>query len=115
MCADHRSICKFDSNASAFLKVILEMNTVFAAVKEPNKERCVQFESVPGHPRFIAHAYPPDHQYWWEGNEVSDLNDRVSSRVHCVGRSQEIRLLKSFIQAGNQQKLVAVKGIGGIG
>jgi hypothetical protein len=115
MNADHRSICKFDSDISGFLKVVSEMNMVFAAVKEPNAERSMLFKEVSGYPRFIAHAYPPDQQYWWEGNQMTVLNDRASSRAHCVGRSQEIHLLETFVQGETQQKLVAVKGIGGIG
>jgi hypothetical protein len=113
MNTDHRSICKFDSNTEAFRVVNSELNAILATLKHQSTDSDVQYEHLPGHPRFAAHAYPPNGRFWCEG--APEINDRASSQVHCVGREQELGLLESYSTAEPHAKLTAVKGIGGIG
>lgn len=115
MNTDHRSICKFDSNTEAFRIVNSELNIILAAVTHQSTDGDVQYEHLPGHPRFAAHAYPPNGRFWCEGAEMNEINDRASSRMHCIGRKQELSLLESYSTAEPHLKLTAVKGIGGIG
>jgi hypothetical protein len=69
-----------------------------------------------GQPRFLAHAYPPARGYWWEGNELNDIQHQVISVKPFFGRCAELSTLESSIAGeGMRPSLTVVKGIGGIG
>jgi hypothetical protein len=85
---------------------------------------------LPGHPHFTAHAYPPDKQYWWEGNQSRHFLQ--TSTIPLFGRESELLTLEASATLAEQQcmannghrepycplehrTLTAVKGIAGIG
>jgi hypothetical protein len=71
---------------------------------------------LPGHPRFVAHAYPPEKGHWWQGNYINQLMQRATSESSCFGRSKEIETLEKYtMEPKRRPKLTAIKGIGGIG
>jgi hypothetical protein len=116
MDTDHRTICKFDSHTVVFPTVHAELKKVLDELKQGRGDCYTQYDRLPGHPRFIAQAYPPNkQQHWWEGNGLNEFNIRAASLTHCIGRSADLRLLESFLTVGPRPRLTVVKGIGGIG
>lgn len=68
-----------------------------------------------GQPRFLAHAYPPDRGFWWEGTELNDIQHQLTSTKPFVGRSVELSTLESSLAGdGTRPSLTVIKGIAGI-
>ncbi|KAF5633873.1 uncharacterized protein FTJAE_7025 [Fusarium tjaetaba] len=117
MNVDHVTICKFDSKLGPFLTIsmaLLELlsDVTTGGIQQPKAHDRRMF----GQPRFLAHAYPPDRGYWWEGNELNDIQHQVTSTKPFFGRSAELRTLESSLAGdGTRPSLTVVKGIGGIG
>jgi hypothetical protein len=69
-----------------------------------------------GHPRFVAHAYPPNKNFWWEGSEMNEIQYRLTLQTPLVGRNEEMSKLEMTVtQPPTRPKLTVVKGIAGIG
>lgn len=69
-----------------------------------------------GHPRFVAHAYPPNKNFWWEGSEMNEIQYRLTLQSPLVGRNEEMSKLEMTVtQPPTRPKLTVVKGIAGIG
>lgn len=69
-----------------------------------------------GQPRFQAHAYPPEQGFWWEGNELSEIQHQLTSTRPFFGRYTELEILQqSLITNVGRPKLTVIKGIAGIG
>lgn len=69
-----------------------------------------------GQPRFLAHAYPPDRGFWWEGTELNEIQHQLTSTRPFFGRSKELSTLESSLATnGTRPSLTVVKGIAGIG
>jgi hypothetical protein len=69
-----------------------------------------------GWPRFVSHAYPPDRGFWWEGNELNDIQHQLTSTRPFFGRSEELKTLEASLTTdGTRPKLTVIKGIAGIG
>ncbi|KAH6887727.1 hypothetical protein B0T10DRAFT_461161 [Thelonectria olida] len=50
-----------------------------------------------GHPRFVAHAYPPDGNFWWEGSQLNEIQHQLTSTRPFFGRSQELNTFESAL------------------
>lgn len=87
--------------------------------KEKERDRTILNDDVSqrfGHPRFVAHAYPPHRGAWWEGSGMSEIQHRLSIESPFIGRSDETSKLESTIASDTtRRKLTVVKGIAGIG
>lgn len=69
-----------------------------------------------GQPRFQAHAYPPDRGFWWEGNQLHEIQHRITSAKPFFGRMKELETLEaSLATESTLPKLTVIKGIAGIG
>jgi hypothetical protein len=69
-----------------------------------------------GQPRFLAHAYPPDRGFWWEGNGLNEVQHQLTSTRPFFGRSEELGALEqSLTTKGTRPILTVIKGIAGIG
>ncbi|KAF5713070.1 hypothetical protein FMUND_8089 [Fusarium mundagurra] len=118
MDVDHSSICKFESRLGPFTaisKALWELlnNVTTGGLQQPNAGH---LRRMFGQPRFLAHAYPPDRGFWWEGNELNGIQHQLTSTKSFFGRSVELTTLESSL-AGDRTRpsLTVVKGIGGIG
>ncbi|KAF4450191.1 hypothetical protein F53441_6625 [Fusarium austroafricanum] len=116
MDVDHSSICKFNSRLGAFVTINAALYELFTEVtiggiQQPQKER-----RTFGHPRFLAHAYPPDRDFWWEGTQLNEVQHQITSQRPFFGRSEELKTLESSLATQNKHpKLTVIKGIAGIG
>ncbi|KAL9565577.1 hypothetical protein ACKAV7_009759 [Fusarium commune] len=116
MNVDHVTICKFDSRlgpyltiSMAVLKLLNEVTT--GGIQQPKASDRRMF----GQPRFLAHAYPPDRGFWWEGTELNDIQHQLTSTKPFVGRSVELSTLESSLAGdGTRPSLTVIKGIAGI-
>ncbi|CAJ0552269.1 Ff.00g062480.m01.CDS01 [Fusarium sp. VM40] len=116
MQADHNSICKFDKQFGAFITISRGLRDVYGEVIGRSTKQPVIEHRRFGHPRFVAHAYPPHRGAWWEGSGMSEIQHRLSIESPFVGRSDEMSKLESTIASDTtRQKLTLVKGIAGIG
>ena len=69
-----------------------------------------------GHPHFVAHAYPPRSKYWWEGAQLRDMDNQLTSRGAMFGRTEELTALEGAVSIQpTRRKLTAIKGMAGIG
>jgi hypothetical protein len=69
-----------------------------------------------GQPRFQAHAYPPDRGFWWEGDELNEIQHQITSTRPFFGRSKELETLEASLATDDTRpKLTVIKGIAGIG
>ncbi|KAF4338455.1 eukaryotic translation initiation factor 3 [Fusarium beomiforme] len=118
MDVDHSSICKFKSRLGAFVTINMALFEVFSDVTTGGVQQPVVREQrrMFGQPRFLAHAYPPDRGFWWEGNELHDIQHQLTSTKPFFGRSKEFEALETSLTGDAlQPKLTVVKGIAGIG
>ncbi|CVK85068.1 uncharacterized protein FMAN_01986 [Fusarium mangiferae] len=118
MDVDHSSICKFESRLGTFTTISMAMwellnEVTTVGVQQPNAR---PQRRVFGQPRFLAHRYPPDRGFWWEGTELNGVQHQVTSTKPFFGRSTELSTLESSL-AGDETRpsLTIIKGIGGIG
>ncbi|SCN65891.1 uncharacterized protein FFB20_12367 [Fusarium fujikuroi] len=118
MNVDHVTICKFDSKLGPFTTISMELLELLSEVtrhgmqqSEPQRER-----RMFGQPRFQAHAYPPEQGFWWEGNELSEIQHQLTLTRPFFGRYTELEILQqSLITNVGLPKLTVIKGIAGIG
>jgi hypothetical protein len=69
-----------------------------------------------GQPRSVAHAYPPEDNFWWVGNQLNDMQHQLTSSRPFFGRSEELNILESALAVQSlRPKVTAIKGIAGIG
>ncbi|KAF5012463.1 hypothetical protein FDECE_1515 [Fusarium decemcellulare] len=95
---DHSTICKFNRKYGPYITISLALEEMF------------------GHPRFVAHAYPPHKGVWWEGSEMDDIQYRLALDTPLVGRTKEMAQLHEAVhQSPTRSKLTVIKGIAGIG
>ncbi|KAM5359546.1 hypothetical protein ACJZ2D_014402 [Fusarium nematophilum] len=100
--ASHSTICKMRSKFGRFQSISLGINEVFIEMF--------------GHPRFVAHAYPPQGEFWWEGSDMNETQYRLALDTRLAGRDEEMSKLKTTLtEPPTRPKLTAVKGIAGIG
>ncbi|KAF5639667.1 hypothetical protein F52700_4049 [Fusarium sp. NRRL 52700] len=117
MTVDHVTICKFTSKlgpfttvSTALWEVLNEVTT--GGIQQPKTPDRRMF----GQPRFLAHAYPPDRGFWWEGTELNGVQHQLTSTKPFFGRSAELSTLGSSLSGdGMRPSLTVVKGIAGIG
>ncbi|KAF5606142.1 uncharacterized protein FSUBG_6256 [Fusarium subglutinans] len=118
MDVDHSSICKFESKLGPFTTISMELwnllnDVTTGGVQQPHAR---PERRMFGQPRFLAHAYPPDRGFWWEGTEMNGIQHQLTSTKPFFGRSTELDTLQSSLAGGGTHpSLTVVKGIGGIG
>ncbi|UPK97374.1 hypothetical protein LCI18_008309 [Fusarium solani-melongenae] len=113
MGTDHKTICKFDSNLDAFMIVNSALNDVYTDIMARSIEDWSSERRMYGHPRFVAHAYPPQSKYWWEGPQLKDMD---TFRGDMFGRAEELTALEGAVSLQpTRRKLTAIKGMAGIG
>ncbi|KAF4432635.1 hypothetical protein FACUT_8323 [Fusarium acutatum] len=118
MDVDHSSICKFESRLGPFTTISMALwkllnDVTTGGVQQPNAR---PERRGYGQPRFLAHAYPPDRGFWWEGTELNGVQYQLTSTKPFFGRSAELDTLESSLAGdGTRPSLTVVKGIGGIG
>ncbi|KAG5762937.1 hypothetical protein H9Q72_008949 [Fusarium xylarioides] len=118
MGVDHSSICKFESRQGPFTTISMALwellnEVTTGGVQQPNAR---PEPRMFGQPRFLAHAYPPDRGFWWEGTELNGAQHQLTSTKPFFGRSAELSTLESSLAGdGTCPSLTVVKGIGGIG
>ncbi|KAF5659795.1 hypothetical protein FCIRC_12351 [Fusarium circinatum] len=117
MGADYSSICKFNSRHGIFVTITMALWELFnevttGGVQQPKTQ---QDRRMFGQPRFLAHAYPPDRGFWWEGTELNEIQHQLTSTRPFFGRSEELKRLESLARFMTRPKLTVVKGIAGIG
>ncbi|RSL59320.1 hypothetical protein CEP53_005862 [Fusarium sp. AF-6] len=116
MGTDHKTICKFDSNLDAFMIVNSALNEVYAEIVSRSAEDQSSERRMYGHPHLVAHAYPPRSKYWWEGSQLRDLDNQLTSRGAMFGRTEELTALEGAVSIHpTRRKLTAIKGMAGIG
>ncbi|RSL40453.1 hypothetical protein CEP54_016115 [Fusarium duplospermum] len=116
MGTDHKTICKFDSNLDAFMIVNSALNEVYAEIVSRSAEDQSGERRIYGHPHFVAHAYPPRNKYWWEGAQLRDMDNQLTSRGAIFGRTEELTALERAVSIQpTRRKLTAIKGMAGIG
>ncbi|RSL89038.1 hypothetical protein CEP51_001414 [Fusarium floridanum] len=113
---DHSSICKFGTKFGAYVTVSSALNQVFSEVTARLEPKQEHEQRMFGHPRFVAHAYPPNRNFWWEGSEMNEIQYRLTLQTPLFGRNEEMSKLEMTVtQPPTRPKLTAVKGIAGIG
>ncbi|KAF5254431.1 hypothetical protein FANTH_689 [Fusarium anthophilum] len=118
MGVDHSSICKFESRLGPFTTISMALwellnDVITGGVQQPHAR---PERRMFGQPRFLAHAYPPDRGFWWEGTELNGVQHQLTSTKPFFGRSTELDTLQSSLAGdGTRPSLTVVKGIGGIG
>ncbi|KAI8659743.1 hypothetical protein NCS56_01192100 [Fusarium sp. Ph1] len=113
---DHSAVCKFSTKLGAYVTVSSALNQVFSEVTGRLEPEQGQERRMFGHPRFVAHAYPPNKNFWWEGSEMNEIQYRLTLQSPLVGRNEEMRKLEMTVaQPPTRPKLTVVKGIAGIG
>ncbi|KAF4498687.1 hypothetical protein FAGAP_5165 [Fusarium agapanthi] len=118
MDVDHSSICKFESKLGPFTTISMELWNLFNQVTTGGVQ---QMNAQPerrgfGQPRFLAHAYPPDRGFWWEGTELNGVQHQLTSTKPFFGRSAELDTLESSLAGdGTHPSLTVIKGIAGMG
>ncbi|KIL85349.1 eukaryotic translation initiation factor 3 protein [Fusarium avenaceum] len=116
MQANHNSICKFDKPFGPFITISCGLRDVYGElIGRSTKQPVIEHRRF-GHPRFVAHAYPPHKGAWWEGSGMNEIQHRLSIESPFIGRSDEMNKLESTIVSNTtRRKLTVVKGIAGIG
>ncbi|UPK94698.1 hypothetical protein LCI18_005633 [Fusarium solani-melongenae] len=113
---DHSGICKFGTKLGAYITVSSTLNQVFSEVTCRLEPEQGEEHRMFGHPRFVAHAYPPNKNSWWEGSEMNEIQYRLTLQTPLVGRNEEMSKLEMTVtQPPTRPKLTVVKGIAGIG
>ncbi|RSM18346.1 hypothetical protein CDV31_002865 [Fusarium ambrosium] len=114
---DHSGICKFSSKlGGGYFPIISALSDLFSEVTGRLESEQGQEHRMFGHPRFVAHAYPPNKRFWWEGNEMNETQYRLALETPLVGRNEEMSKLETTVtQPPAQPRLTVVKGIAGIG
>ncbi|KAH7190862.1 hypothetical protein DER44DRAFT_707818 [Fusarium oxysporum] len=114
MDVDHSSICKFRSKQGAYVTISQALLGLFEKVTASGGPQ--QARRMFGQPRFLAHAYPPHRGFWWEGNELNDIQHQLMTTRPFFGRSEELKTLEASLTTdGTRPKLTVIKGIAGIG
>ncbi|KAM0083609.1 hypothetical protein ACKRZS_004194 [Fusarium odoratissimum] len=117
MGVDHSSICKFNSRLGTFVTITMALRELLNEVTSGGVQqpRSHQERRMFGQPRFLAHAYPPDGGFWWEGTELNEIQHQLTSTKPFFGRSKELKTLEAAVTTSDSPKLTVIKGIAGIG
>ncbi|TVY69839.1 Protein SERAC1 [Fusarium oxysporum f. sp. cubense] len=118
MDVDHSSICKFKSRLGALVTVTMALRELLSEVTTGGVQqpKAQPDRRMFGQPRFLAHTYPPDRGFWWEGTKLSEIQHQLTSTRTFFGRSKELSTLGSSLATnGTRPSLTVVKGIAGIG
>ncbi|RMJ19697.1 hypothetical protein CDV36_000698 [Fusarium kuroshium] len=110
---DHSEVCKFKTEFGPYFSVISALNEVFSEITDKLEVEQGQDRRMFGHPHFVAHAYPPNKNFWWE---MSEAKYQCAFQTPLVGRDEEMNKLETAAApTPKQPKLTVVKGIAGIG
>ncbi|KAF4462683.1 hypothetical protein FALBO_10506 [Fusarium albosuccineum] len=113
---DHKTICKFNRKDGPYVTINLALEEVCLELDEKLTTDTEQSLRIFGHPRFVAHAYPPHKGAWWEGSEMNEVQYRLALDTPLVGRTEEMAQLHGATnQSSEKPKLTVIKGIAGIG
>ncbi|KAJ3538330.1 hypothetical protein NM208_g5949 [Fusarium decemcellulare] len=113
---DHKTICKFNRKEGPYMTISLELKEVCLELDEKPTTDSEQSLRMFGHPRFVAHAYPPYKGAWWEGSEMDEIQYRLALDTPLVGRTEEMEQLHGATDRSSEKpKLTVIKGIAGIG
>ncbi|RSL62603.1 hypothetical protein CEP54_005629 [Fusarium duplospermum] len=111
---DHSGICKFSTKLGAYVTISSALNQVYSEVVGRLETEQRQERRMFGHPHFVAHAYPPHKDFWWEGMDKAQY--RRIRQTPLIGRNEEMKVLETTVALPPAQpRLTAVKGIAGIG